>query len=128
MDLDLRAVRYFIAVAEEPHFGRAAARLFISQPALSKQIQRLEEQLGGPLFVRDTRHVELTTRGQSFLIDARELLRLAERMQQPANPNQVRIAHIFELATSRDVADAYAQARPEVQLVQHAMDSVAQLQ
>ena len=128
MDLDLRVVRYFVAVAEELHFGRAAARLFVSQPALSKQIQRLEEQLGGPLFVRDTRHVALTPRGESFLVDARELLRLADRMQQPRDANQVRVAHIFELATSREVVDTYAQAHPEVQLVQHAMDSVAQLQ
>lgn len=128
MDLDLRVVRYFVAVAEELHFGRAATRLYVSQPALSKQVQRLEEQLGGPLFVRDTRHVELTARGEKFLVDARELLRLADRMQQPADPNTVRIAHIFELATSREIVDVYATARPDVQLVQHAMDSVGQLQ
>src|SRR5947209_3469090 len=128
MDLDLRVVRYFVAVAEELHFGRAASRLFVSQPALSKQIQRLEEQLGGRLFVRDSRHVRLTARGEAFLVDARELLRVAARMQQPADSNQIRIAHIFELSTSRDVADAYALARPEVRLVQHAMDSAAQLQ
>jgi DNA-binding transcriptional LysR family regulator len=128
MDLDLRVVRYFVAVAEELHFGRAAARLFVSQPALSKQIQRLEEQLGGRLFVRDSRHVQLTPRGEAFLLDARELLRMAARMQQPADANQIRIAHIFELSTSRDVADAYALARPQVRLVQHAMDSAAQLQ
>src|SRR3954451_4639670 len=128
MDLDLRVVRSFVAVAEELHFGRAASRLFVSQPALSKQIQRLEEQLGDRMFVRDSRHVQLTTRGDAFLLDARELLRVATRMQQPADANQIRIAHIFELSTSRDVADAYAVARPDVQLVQHAMDSAAQLQ
>jgi DNA-binding transcriptional LysR family regulator len=128
VDLDLRVVRYFVAVAEELHFGRAAARLYISQPALSKQIQRLEEQLGAPLFVRDSRHVRLTARGEALLDDARELIRLAERMQAPPDANRVRIAHIFELATSRDVADAFVQARPEVRLVQHAMDSATQLQ
>jgi DNA-binding transcriptional LysR family regulator len=128
MDLDLRVVRYFVAVAEELHFGRAAARLYISQPALSKQIHRLEERLGAPLLVRDSRHVQLTARGEAFLADARELIRLGERMQAPPDPNQVRIAHIFELSTSRDLADAFARARPDTRLVQHAMDSVAQLQ
>ncbi len=128
MDLDLRVVRSFVAVAEELHFGRAAARLFISQPALSKQIQRLEEQLGAPLLVRDSRHVELTARGEAFLVDAHELIRLAARMTAPPDPGQVRIAHVFELSTSRDVADAFATARPDVRLVQYAMDSVTQLQ
>ncbi len=128
MDLDLRVVRYFVAVAEELHFGRAAARLFISQPALSKQIQRLEEQLRAPLFTRDSRHVELTARGDTFLADARELIRLAERMQAPPDATEMRIAHIFELSTSRDIADAFAHAHPEARLVQHAMDSAAQLQ
>jgi len=128
MDLDLRVVRYFVAVAEELHFGRAAARLYVSQPALSKQIHKLEDQLGTPLFVRNSRHVELTARGESFLVDARELLRLADRMQHEPDGSRLRIAHIFELSTSREVADAYMRARPNVQLVQHAMDSVAQLQ
>ena len=127
MDLDLRAVRYFVAVAEELHFGRAAARLHISQPALSKQVQRLERQLGAPLLVRGSRHVALTPRGETFLGDARELLGMAERMTPRPDGNQVRIAHVFELSTSREVADAYARARPDVQLVQHAMDSLTQL-
>lgn len=127
VDLDLRVVRYFVAVADELHFGRAAARLFVSQPALSKQIQKLEEQLGVPLFVRDSRHVELTARGAALLVDARELLRLAERIQTPPDAGEVRMAHVFELSTSRDVADAFAVARPGIRLVQRAMDSVAQL-
>ncbi len=128
MDLDLRFVRSFVAVAEELHFGRAAARLFISQPALSKHIQKLEDQLGGLLFLRDSRHVELTVRGATFLVDARELIRLAERMRAPRDANELRLAHVFELSTSRDVAEAFAHARPGTGLVQHAMDSAAQLQ
>jgi DNA-binding transcriptional LysR family regulator len=127
MDLDLRLVRYFVVVADELHFGRAAARLHVSQPALSKQIRKLEDQLGARLLVRDSRHVALTVRGEAFLLDARELLKLAEKMQQQPDGNRVRIAHIFELATSREVADAYSKARPDVTIVEQAMDSVTQL-
>ena len=127
MDLDLRLVRYFVVVADELHFGRAANKLHISQPALSKQIRKLEDQLGARLFVRDSRHVALTARGEAFLRDARELLILAERMQERSDGNRVRIAHIFELATSRDVADEYTKVHPDVTIVEHAIDSVAQL-
>ena len=127
MDLDLRLVRYFVAVAEELHFGRAATKLHVSQPALSRDVRKLETQIGSALLVRNTRHVQLTSRGQDFLLDAREVLRLAERMQRPSDSKRVRIAHIFELATSRIVTDAYSRARPEVQLIEQAMDSVTQL-
>jgi DNA-binding transcriptional LysR family regulator len=127
MDLDLRLVRYFVAVADELHFGRAAAKLHVSQPALSRQVRKLEDVLGFRLLVRDSRHVALTPRGEVFLADARELLALSERMQHPPHGDGVRIAHIFELATSRVVADAYSQARPDIPLVEHAMHSVAQL-
>lgn len=127
MDLDLRLVRYFVAVADELHFGRAAARLFISQPALSKQIRRLETQLGAALLVRDSRHVTLTARGERFLDDARNLLQIAERMQRTADPGTVRIAHIYELSTSRIVADTYARAHPRVVLVERQLDSYRQL-
>lgn len=127
MDLDLRLVRYFVAVAEELHFGRAAAKLYVSQPALSKQIRKLEEQLAAPLLMRDSRHVVLTPRGQRFLVEARQLLAIAQTMQQTSVPDAVRIAHVFELATSRAVADAYVRTYPEVELLEHAMDSISQL-
>lgn len=127
MDLDLRLVRYFVAVADELHFGRAAAKLYVSQPALSKQIRKLEEQVGAPLLMRDSRHVVLTPRGQRFLDEARQLLAIAHTMQRSGVPDAVRIAHVFELATSRAVADAYVQAYPEVELLEHAMDSITQL-
>ena len=127
MELDLRLVRYFVAVADELHFGRAAARLYVSQPALSKQIRKLEDQLGETLLVRDSRHVTLTAREQHFLEHARRLLDLADTMSQPARPEGVSIAHVFELTTSRLVADAFGRAEPDVQLRQHAMDSITQL-
>ncbi len=127
MDLDLRSVRYFVAVAEELHFGRAAARLYISQPALSKQIRRLEEQLDASLLVRDSRHVTLTPRGERFLDDARHLLGVAARMQRSTAADTVRIAHIFELSTSRLVADAFARAHPHVHVIEQQQDSYRQL-
>ncbi|MFJ9370784.1 LysR family transcriptional regulator [Nocardia sp. NPDC101769] len=128
MDLDLRSLRYFVAVADELHFGRAAGRLYISQPALSKQIRRLEDQLGFALFERDSRHVTLTRQGQRVLADAQDLLGLAERIcRPPVDTDVVRIAHIFELQTSRVVADAFSARHPGVQLVERSLDSIRQL-
>ena len=122
MDLDLRLVRYFVAVADELHFGRAAARLHVSQPALSRQIRRLEEDVGFALFARDSRHVALTPRGARFLRDARPLLAQAVRMTHPDDPG-IRIAHIFDLDTGRLVADAFAERHPQVPVIASSMDS-----
>ena len=79
VDLDLRLVRAFSVVAEELHFGRAANRLHIAQPALSRQIQRLERLLEVKLVSRTTRTVELTPAGDSFLVHGRRLLAAGER-------------------------------------------------
>ena len=78
MHVELRHLRYFVAVAEELNFSRAAERLHIAQPALSAQIRSLEAQLGTPLFVRTTRKVELTAAGAMLLEDARAVLALAD--------------------------------------------------
>ncbi|KMK19721.1 LysR family transcriptional regulator [Pluralibacter gergoviae] len=78
MNIELRHLRYFIAVAEELHFGRAAARLSISQPPLSQQIQILEQQVGARLFARTNRSVSLTPAGEQFLIDSRQILARVE--------------------------------------------------
>ncbi|MCI3269585.1 LysR substrate-binding domain-containing protein [Streptomyces cylindrosporus] len=78
-DLDLRLVRYFTAVAEHRHFGRAAESLHITQPSLSRQIAGLEQQVGARLLDRTPRGTRLTEAGQAFLPRARALLRSAEQ-------------------------------------------------
>ncbi|MEU5463351.1 LysR family transcriptional regulator [Streptomyces althioticus] len=83
-DLDLRRLRSFVAVAERLHFGQAAAALHVTQPALSRQIQQLEHDLGVTLFRRSSREVALTPAGEQFLHDSRELLAAARAARNRA--------------------------------------------
>jgi DNA-binding transcriptional LysR family regulator len=78
VDIDLRQIRYFIAVAEELHFSRAAERLHLDQPTLSRHVRRLEEKLGVKLLDRTTRTVALTDAGKTFLDKAREVITAAD--------------------------------------------------
>ncbi|ORM63964.1 transcriptional regulator [Pantoea rodasii] len=82
--MELRHLRYFIAVAETLHFTRAAEVLGISQPPLSQQIQRLEHEIGTPLLKRQTRGIELTEAGRAFLNDASEIVKLADHALERA--------------------------------------------
>jgi DNA-binding transcriptional LysR family regulator len=80
--MELRHLRYFVAVAEAGNLSRAAEKLFVAQPPLSLQIRQLEEELGGPLFTRHPKGMRLTPAGDALLPEARDLLERAARLKQ----------------------------------------------
>src|SRR5438045_518533 len=86
LQMELRHLRYFVAVAEELHFRRAAERLHVAQPAVSEQVRKLEEELGVRLLERTHRSVSLTDAGAALLREARSVLEQAEVAQQAARP------------------------------------------
>jgi DNA-binding transcriptional LysR family regulator len=122
--IDLRHLQYFVAVAEELHFGRAAARLHIAQPGLSKAIRRLEHAVGAELLERNSRHVALTTGGELFLVKAREALTAAEEAVALARGAHAGDAGRLGLGYSpaarytvyRQLRDAFGQACPDVEI------------
>ncbi|MFF7983153.1 LysR substrate-binding domain-containing protein [Streptomyces sp. NPDC007901] len=114
--MELRQLTYFVAVAEELHFGRAAGRLHIVQSAVSQQIQRLERELGAELFDRSPRRVRLTGAGERLLPEARAVLAAAERVRAAvAPPAGLRIGTSTGLGTHLDrVLAAFARRAPDV--------------
>ena len=126
-NLELRHLRYFVAVAEELHFGRAALRLHLSQPPLSQQIRNLENILGYPLFVRTSRSVKLTNAGEVFLDRARRTLRNVQRdvdETRSIGQGEVGSLHVgfvgsAMLATLPGIFKAYREAFPRVHLHLH---------
>ena len=110
--MELRHLRYFVAVAEELHFGRAAARLHIAQPPLSRQIRDLEREVDTPLFERVARGVELTAAGRAFLPEARLTLAQAERGKRTAQ--RAALGEIGRLRVGFTEAATYSGILPNV--------------
>ena len=124
MNLELRQLRYFVTVAEELHFGRAAVRLHMTQPPLSQTIQALEELLGAPLFLRSRRAVALTPAGLALLPEARRLLaqsaELPELVRRAATGEAGKLALAFVSSADYSVLPPflrqYRAAYPQVQI------------
>ena len=110
-DLELRLVRYFTAVAAHQHFGRAAADLHVAQPALSRQIQRLERHLGARLLDRGPQGTRLTPAGQAFLPRAHALLRAARQAELPvryqAETGRLTIGDVEDLVITAAVRELH---------------------
>jgi DNA-binding transcriptional LysR family regulator len=134
--MELRHLRYFVCVGEEQHFGRAAERLYIAQPALSRQIQDLERDLGFALFDRLPRGVRLNAAGKLFLNDARRILQdvddaklRAERIAL-GKAGTLRIGIATAVAWHGLVVDAFRKFRcgqPDAELELHHLLSVHQV-
>lgn len=136
MSIELRHLRYLIAVADELHFGRAAERLGISQPPLSQQIRQLEEQIGVRLFDRTNRRVALTEAGRLFVEQSREILaqvdRAAElaRRAQRGEIGELRIGFTRSTPLSEHIPRtifSFRQQHPLVQLQLEEMNSLQQI-
>ncbi|MFB7652484.1 MULTISPECIES: LysR family transcriptional regulator [unclassified Streptomyces] len=135
--MELRHLRYFVAVAEERHFGRAASRLHVTQSTLSAQVQGLEREVGGPLFVRTSRRVELTEAGGLLLVEARRALAQADRALDVARQSvsggigTLRIGFsgvaVLESVLTEDVRD-FHRAHPEVQVEVTELPPASQVQ
>lgn len=133
--MKLHFLRYFVVLAEELHFGRAAQRLSMTQPPLSTAIRALEDELGVQLFVRDSKHVELTRAGQAFLGEARHILERVQRASSVAALAARGISGRLEVGVTGSlvyreiprIVHAYSRAMPEVDVVLREMSTADQL-
>jgi DNA-binding transcriptional LysR family regulator len=134
--MELRHLRYFVAVAEELSFTRAAVRLHIGQPPLSQQIQALEHEIGARLFERNKRRVLLTEAGRLFLADARRMLALSEQAKETARrahlgeAGELRVGFTFSTPFTplfAQVVRRYRQQYPGVLLTFHEIATKPQL-
>lgn len=133
--MDLRRLRYFVAVAEEANIGRAANRLSISQPPLTRQIQQLEEEIGTPLFQRTRKGVQMTNAGQVLFEEARNILFLAMRAQE-----RTRLAGLGQsgrldigvfgsnILAIPQLLHAFRRQFPDIDVIVHAMNKEKQLE
>src|SRR3954452_22394010 len=130
LDVDLRKIRYFVAVAENLHFRKAADELHIAQPALSRSIGALERELGAQLFVRDKRSVALTPAGRQLLDDARPLLAAADatrrRVQRAGRGTHHLVVGFRAGILVTPAARSLRAERPEVTVVVHPLEWAAQ--
>jgi DNA-binding transcriptional LysR family regulator len=135
MNIELRQLRYFVTVAEELHFGRAAERLHMTQPPLSQTIAALEELLGTPLFLRNRRQVELTPAGAALLPEARRMLLeaagLPELVRRAAAGEAGKLSLAFVTSADYSVLPPflrrYRAAYPQVQITLQEATSDLQL-
>ncbi|MDQ5898833.1 MAG: hypothetical protein RLZZ592_2329 [Pseudomonadota bacterium] len=133
--MELRHLRYFVCVAEEQNIGRAALRLHISQPPLTRQIQQLEEELGALLFRRTSRGVELTDAGRVLYEDARGILAQAERAAERTHKAAQGLLGRVDVAifgsgifgVIPQLLRRFREACPEVSIVLHSLDKEAQI-
>lgn len=134
--MDLRQLRYFVAVAEELHFGRAAQRLAITQPPLSFNIAKLEESLGYALLRRSTREVALTPAGQVMYQEALKILALTREAQALAGriargeSGTIHVGFVGSALLTRltEVTRSFGVARPGVRVIIHELNSFEQVE
>ena len=135
--MELRHLRYFVSVGEEQHFGRAAARLHVAQPAVSRQIQDLEREIGFLLFDRLPRGVRLSAAGKLFLSDARRILQDVDEAKRRAErialgkAGTLRIGIALALSWHGMVVESFREFRrrqPDAELVLHHLLSIHQVE
>jgi DNA-binding transcriptional LysR family regulator len=135
--MELRHLRYFVAVGEEQHFGRAAERLHISQPPLSRQIQDLEKEIGFPLFDRLAHGVKLSAAGKLFLEDSRRILREVQEATRRAGrvangkAGTLRVGFVESISWHGIVPESFrrfTQKQPDAELTPVPMLSLAQVE